>query len=142
HGVIAGRERRLEHDLLRRHAGGIAGAADAVLERRELLLERAHGRVAAARVREAFRQVLIDRLLNERGRLVDRRQNRAGHGVRHASRVHLLGREAHRLAPWLTVFEPCMIRGAGSTHKKAGAARAAPAPAMGSWGGLWRAFAL
>ena len=54
HRVVAGRERCLEHDLLRRHAGRVARAGGAVLEHRELLLERAHGRVAAARVREAF----------------------------------------------------------------------------------------
>jgi hypothetical protein len=100
--VVAGRQRRLEYDLLRRHARRIARASDPVLERRDLLLERPHRRIAAARVRVALRQVLVDRLLHERRRLVDGRQNRAGHGVRRDTRVNLLGREAHWLAPGRT----------------------------------------
>ena len=97
--VIAGRECGLEHDLLRRHARRVARATLAVLEHRDLLLERAHGWVAAARVRESLRQILIDGVLHERRRLINRRENGARDRVGRDAGVNLLGREAHRLAP-------------------------------------------
>ena len=79
-----------------RHARGKRKRRPAVLDRREIGLERAPGRVLRPRVLVAL--VLAERLLHVGGRLIDRRDDGAGRGVGHLARVDADGAESRVVA--------------------------------------------
>eukprot|EP00966_Prymnesium_polylepis_P149045 3443407-Prymnesium_polylepis.1 len=74
----------------RSHAGAEARGAVAALQIRNLVLEDRDRRVVGARVRVTLLEVLLDRVLNVRRRLVDRRQDAARDRVGVDAGVHIL----------------------------------------------------
>src|SRR5690606_17973022 len=90
---------RLEESEHHRHGGGharpVGGGVGPALQGGDLLLEGADGGVAAAGVAVALRHVLVDRVLHEGGRLVDRGEDRSGHRVGGDAGVDLVGTETH-----------------------------------------------
>ena len=93
--VITGIEAGLQHCIGRSHSGRIACTVGAVLEYRNLALEHSHCGIARTRVGKSFLQILIDGFLYESGRLIDRRQYRAGDGIRLNGRMYLFCCKAH-----------------------------------------------
>ncbi len=84
------------HERRRRaEPGGVGNAVLGGLERGERGLERAPGRVRDARVVVAL--VLADRVLDVRRRLVDRRDDRAGRGIRLLADVDCARLEVHQV---------------------------------------------
>ena len=90
HAVVARLHRRAHDGDRRRHPRAEARRAVPALELRNFVLERHHRRVARPRVRVAAVEVLLDRLLDVRRRLHDRREDRAVDRIRGDARVHEL----------------------------------------------------